>query len=109
MTNFLRQLLVRKSTLKSLRRAGGIVRLIGAGIGSLAVAPTPLLACSVCYGQSDSPMAQGLNWGILSLLSVVVVVLGGFAGFFIYLANRSTLPSTAAPSSEPLLASARKI
>ena len=54
-----------------------------------------LLACAACYGKSDSPLALGLNWGIFSLLGVVIFVLGGFAGFFIYLvkkANRNPLP-----------------
>jgi hypothetical protein len=34
-------------------------------------------------------MAKGMNWGILSLLAMVVVVLGCFAAFFVYLARRS--------------------
>ena len=46
-------------------------------------------ACAACYGQSDSPMAHGLNWGIFSLLVVVVVMLSGIASFFVYLAKRS--------------------
>jgi hypothetical protein len=48
-----------------------------------------LLACAACYGQSDSPMAHGMNWGIFSLLTVVVGVLGTIAAFFIYLARRA--------------------
>jgi len=51
--------------------------------------PESLLACAACYGQSDSPMAHGLNWGIFSLLLVVVLMLGGIASFFVYLARRS--------------------
>ncbi len=34
-------------------------------------------------------MAKGMNWGIFSLLGVVVVVLGGIAAFFVHLAKRS--------------------
>jgi hypothetical protein len=49
-----------------------------------------LLACAACYGKSDSPLALGLNWGIFSLLGVVIFVLGGFAGFFIYLVKRGS-------------------
>jgi hypothetical protein len=65
-------------------------------------------ACAACFGKSDSPLAQGMNWGIFSLLGVVVTVLGGIAccGFFLvrraaaYAASIS--PSTApAPSSTP--------
>lgn len=46
-------------------------------------------ACAACYGQSDSPMAAGMNWGILSLLGMIVLVLGGVAAFFVFLASRS--------------------
>ena len=52
-----------------------------------------LLACSACFGQSDSPMAHGLNWGIASLLGVVVPVLGGIAAFFIFIARKSAAAS----------------
>lgn len=48
-----------------------------------------LLACAACYGQSDSPMANGMNWGIFTLLVVVVGVLGSIAAFFIYLARKT--------------------
>jgi hypothetical protein len=61
-----------------------------------------LLACAACYGQSDSPMAYGLNWGILSLLAVIVPVLGAIACFFIYIIKRaaavSNLPAQPATS-----------
>ena len=56
---------------------------------ALALHPNSLLACAACYGQSDSPMARGMNWGILSLLAIVAVVLSAFTAFFIYLARRS--------------------
>jgi hypothetical protein len=46
-------------------------------------------ACAACYGKSDSPMAKGMNAGILSLLGVVGVVLAGAASFFVFLARRS--------------------
>lgn len=48
-----------------------------------------LLACAACYGQSDSAMAAGMNWGILSLLGMIVLVLGGVAGFFVFLLRRA--------------------
>jgi len=43
-------------------------------------------------------MAQGMNWGIFSLLAVIVSVLGGIAGFFIFLARKS-----ASPANQPVL------
>src|SRR5260221_3190431 len=55
----------------------------------LAFLPHSAWACAACYGQSDSRMAQSMNWGIFSLLGVIVLVLSGVAGFFVYLARRS--------------------
>lgn len=51
--------------------------------------PSPLFACSACFGKSDSTMARGMNMGILSLLVVIVSVLSSVAGFFIFLARKS--------------------
>jgi hypothetical protein len=67
----------------------GLVTLILA----LACHPLSLQACAACYGQSDAPMAKGMNWGIFSLLGVVAVVLGSIIAFFIYLARRARLNS----------------
>ena len=64
--------------------------------------PNALWACAACYGQSDSPLAQGMNWGIFSLLAVVVFVLGSLASFFVYLGRKSAqLEADAAPGSSP--------
>ncbi len=57
---------------------------------ALALQPASLFACAACYGASDSPMAKGMNWGIFSLLGVVVMVLGSIASFFVYLGKRSS-------------------
>ena len=57
---------------------------------AMAAAPQSVLACATCFGKSDSDLAKAMNWGILSLLAVVVFVLGGIAAFFIYLARRAT-------------------
>jgi hypothetical protein len=57
--------------------------------------PVGLLACPVCFGQSDSPMAKGMNLGILFLLGVTGVVLASFAAFFIYLMRRARLVQNA--------------
>ena len=57
-------------------------------------------------------MAKGMNWGIFSLLGVIVLVLAGVACFFVYLSRRAaalaanTTPARAkAPQPEPALAS----
>src|SRR6266566_2014279 len=81
---------------KRMKRASTIQR---AAFATLALAcswPDSLWACAACYGQADSPMAQGMNWGIFSLLAVVVLVLGAFAAFFVYLAKRAAAVSTTA-------------
>jgi hypothetical protein len=53
--------------------------------------PRSALACPVCFGQSDSPMAIATNMGIIAMLVVVAGVLGAFASFFIYLMRRAKL------------------
>jgi hypothetical protein len=49
------------------------------------------VACPVCFGQNDSPLASGVNMGIFVMLGVTGVVLAGFASFFIYLMRRARL------------------
>ena len=51
--------------------------------------PRVALACPVCFGQSDSPLAKGVNMGVLFLLGTITAVLIGFASFMIYLARRA--------------------
>lgn len=58
--------------------------------GLIGLAPARVLACAACYGTSDSPMAQGMNAGILFLLGVIGMVLCGAATFFVFLARRSS-------------------
>jgi heme/copper-type cytochrome/quinol oxidase subunit 2 len=47
-------------------------------------------ACSACFGQSDSELARGMNFGIMTLLIVVMGVLGAIAAFFVYLVKRGS-------------------
>jgi hypothetical protein len=53
--------------------------------------PRAALACPVCFGQSDSPMAAATKMGVLFMLGLTVCVLAAFASFFIYLVRRSKL------------------
>jgi hypothetical protein len=55
----------------------------------LLAVPRVALACPVCFGDSNSPLAIATNMGIIAMLVVVVGVLGGFASFFIYLIRRA--------------------
>jgi hypothetical protein len=61
---------------------------------------TSAFACAACYGQSDSPMARGMTWGILALLAVVLSVLGCVTGFFVYIGRRSNVEKASAPDTQ---------
>jgi hypothetical protein len=69
----------------------------------LVLAPRVALACPVCFGNSDAPMAKATNTGIFFMLAIVGVVLTGFASFFIHLirrANRAAAEAAAAERAE---------
>jgi hypothetical protein len=54
-----------------------------------ALSPSPLFACAACYGgPSNDPLAHGVNWGILSLLAIVVLMLSSIATFFFVFLRR---------------------
>ena len=60
------------------------------GFSWLAIAaPRAALACPVCFGNSDSPLAIATNMGIIAMLVVVAGMIGAFATFFIYLNRRA--------------------
>ena len=60
-----------------------------------------MFACAACYGgKSDSPLAAGMNYGIFSLMGVVVCVLGGIATFFVYLSKKAAMTTPPAPQGE---------
>ena len=69
-------------------------------VAGLAV-PRAALACPVCFGQSDSPMAAATNAGIWLMLGVVAAMLSGFASFFIYLSRRMKRVAGAAQTEGP--------
>ena len=69
--------------------ASFMTRLVAVAAVLLTLYPHGVFACAACFGKSDSPMAQGMNMGIFSLLAVVGVVLSAVAGFFIFLARKS--------------------
>jgi len=90
----------RRTTNRRASRLGGMI------VSVLALAlchPVSVQACAACFGKSDAPMARGMNWGILSLLGVVGMVLGILSSFFVFLAKRAgsvAAASTPAPGSE---------
>ena len=62
---------------------------------ALAAAPSAV-ACATCYGASDSPLAQGMNWGIMVLLGFIGAVLVAVSSFFVYIARRASAMEAAA-------------
>jgi hypothetical protein len=65
-------------------------------------------ACAVCFGKSDSRLAQGMNMGIFALLFFIGSVLAGLSCFFVFLAMRSSrhpqrdvTETSAEPSQKP--------
>jgi hypothetical protein len=67
-------------------------RLVAVVLAVLLVAvPRAALACPVCFGNSDAPMAKATNAGIIFMLGVVVLVLAGFASFIVHLVRQARL------------------
>jgi len=51
--------------------------------------PSPLFACAACAGgKTSAALAQGMNWGIFTLLAIVALMLTSIATFFIFLIRR---------------------
>lgn len=72
-------------------------------LGLLLLAGGPrALACATCYGASDSPLAQGMNWGILVLLGFIGTVLTGVVAFFIHVGRNAARLSASASHSNQL-------
>jgi hypothetical protein len=62
----------------------------GAAHSPLGDVASPLLfACAACTGKTDSSLAVGMNWGIVTLLGFVLSVLSCFVIFFVHVARRT--------------------
>ena len=72
-------------------------KLLIAAFAFAAFAPSPALACAACYGKSDSALASGMNWGILTLLGVVLTVLTCIALFFVHIVRKEEALSDPPP------------
>jgi heme/copper-type cytochrome/quinol oxidase subunit 2 len=79
---------------KSLRKI-----LIAAALAGFA--PSPLYACAACYGKSDSALASGMNWGIFTLLGVVLTVLTCIAVFFVHIVRKEEASTNPPPDDRP--------
>ena len=77
-------------------------KLMAALAAVCAFLPSPVLACAACYGRSDSPLASAMNWGIFTLLGVVVTVLASIAGFFFFLIRKEAAQVKTPPAGQNL-------
>jgi hypothetical protein len=72
-----------------------IRRLLAIAVAAVTLGvPRAALACPVCFGNSDAPMAIATNTGIIFMLAIVGAVLCGFASFSIYLMRRAKRVAT---------------
>ena len=73
-----------------MRRPLSISRALGGlAAAALLLVARPALACSVCFGATDSAMAAGTNNAIFFLLGIVGVVQVGFVALFVGFRRRA--------------------
>jgi hypothetical protein len=84
----------------------GIIELTRPAVMALtgiALTPVAALACPVCFGSTDAPIAGAVNLAIFALLGVTGAVLGSFVAFFVYLARKAKQAREAEAYGEELL------
>ncbi len=78
-----------------------------AGMLMLAVClllPSSARACATCYGGNiESPMTDGMNLGIFTLLGVIGTVLLTFGAFLIFIFRKSAALAAAAQKSTEII------
>jgi hypothetical protein len=52
-----------------------------------AVRHSLVVACTICFGNADSPLLDAARIGVLTMVGVTVCVLAGFARWFVRLAR----------------------
>ena len=72
-----------------------IPRFLLAALVSVALHPSEAVACSICYGEPDSPVSRGLTWAIIALGALVMCVLAGAVAFFVQANRKATILSAA--------------
>lgn len=66
-----------------------IVRALGMVCAFLVLRAPETLACAVCYGDPQSPLTNGMNMAILSLLGITGGVLAAMVVFFVFVRKRA--------------------
>jgi lipoprotein signal peptidase len=63
---------------------------IGLMVALALLLPAKTFACAACYnnGAADSPLTDGMNWGIFTLLGVVITVLATILVFFVHIIRK---------------------
>lgn len=69
------------------------------GLAMLCIVPSIASACPSCYGAADSPMIDGMNMAIMSMVGIVGFVLTGFVTVF-FMIRRRMKKLSETPSSE---------
>jgi hypothetical protein len=82
-------------------RQGTFKKFLAGLLLGLALCPTPLRACAACTGRTDSPLAVAMNWGIVTLLGVVLTVLSGVLVFFVHVIRKEETASNDAKLKNP--------
>ena len=82
-------------------KPGKFQKLLTVLLLALAFCPTSLWACAACTGRTDSPLAVAMNWGIFTLLGVVLTVLSGVLVFFVHVIRKEETASHDTPPENP--------
>ena len=93
---------------QEVRGAGGrrswftpAAKLIAVLLFALSFSPTSRWACAACTGRTDSPLAVAMNWGIFTLLGVVLTVLSGVLVFFVHVIRKEEKATSETPPENP--------
>ncbi len=71
---------------------------LAAAVAGWMVAARPAAACSVCFGDPDSPMSRGVVMGVMVLVGIIGFVLLGVAGTIAFWIHRSRRLAGLTPS-----------
>jgi uncharacterized membrane protein YqaE (UPF0057 family) len=82
-------------------KPGKFKKLLAVLLFALAFCPTSLWACAACTGRTDSPLAVAMNWGIVTLLGVVLTVLSGVLVFFVHVIRKEEAATHDTPPENP--------
>ena len=76
-------------------------------LGVVVVWALPAAACSICFGDANSPITKSAEMGVWFLLAVILLVEGAFGLFFFVYFRRRTR-SLREPMARPILRLVKK-